>query len=130
MGQHQLLLIVLGIVIVGLSVFVGITVAGTSAEQANRDALMSDLMQLSAQARTYYHRPAMLLGGGNSFANFKIADAVKQSDHGLIEHINEGHNPNHIHFQATGTQIGKNGVDPIRIEIILTADETRVREHN
>ncbi len=130
MGQHQLLLIVLGIVIVGLSVFVGITVAGTSAEQANRDALISDLLQLSAQARTHFHRPAMLLGGGKSFANYKIPESVKQSDHGTIEHINEGHNPNHIHFQATGTQIGKNGTDPIRIEIILTADETRLREHN
>ena len=130
MGQQQFLLIVLGIIVVGLSIFVGISVAATSAEQANRDGLMSDLLQLSAQARAHYHRPAALRGGGSSFANFVIPEAQKKSDNGIIEHINEGHSTNHIHFEATGTVPGKNGVDPVRIEIILTADATRVREHN
>jgi hypothetical protein len=130
MGQQQFLLIVLGLIVVGLSIFVGISVAATSAEQACRDALMSDLITLSSQARAHYHRPAALRGGGSSFANFKIPEIQKTSEHGIIEHIYEGHNTNHIHFQATGTVPGKNGIDPVRIEIILTADETRIREHN
>jgi hypothetical protein len=55
---------------------------------------------------------------------------MKESDHGTLEHIYEGHNTNHIHFLGTGTVPGKNETDPVKIEFILTADETRIREHN
>jgi len=67
MGQQQLLLIVLGAIIVGLAVVVGINMFGSSAEQANIDAVRSDVLTFASSAQAFYKKPEMLGGGGNSF---------------------------------------------------------------
>ena len=46
MGQQQLLLIVLGVIIVGIAVVVGINLFNANATNANRDAVVSDLNNL------------------------------------------------------------------------------------
>ena len=71
MGQQQLLLIVLGVIVVGLTLAVGMSLAASSSVQANRDAVISDLITLSSLARTHFLRPSFLGGGGNSFEDFK-----------------------------------------------------------
>lgn len=68
MGQQQLLLIILGVIIVGIAVAVGITMFQDNAVSANKDAVTNDLVQLAAKAQQYYRKPASLGGGGNSFA--------------------------------------------------------------
>ena len=42
MGSQQLLLIVLGVIIVGIAVIVGISIFGSNADQANKDAVTHD----------------------------------------------------------------------------------------
>ena len=130
MGQNQLLQLVLAAIIVGIAIIIGINLAASSAGQANRDAVISDLFQLSSIARTHYRRPVALGGGGYSFANFKIPKAFVQNENGTIEHIQTGHPPDHIHFEATGKETGKNGTTPIRIEVRITIDEINLTEHN
>ena len=68
MGQQQLLLIILGVIVVGIAVAVGITMFSDSAINANRDALSNDLVNLASRAQQFYRRPTSLGGGGNSFA--------------------------------------------------------------
>ncbi len=75
MGQQQLLLIILGVIIVGIAVAVGITMFQDNAVSANRDAVTNDLVQLAAKAQQYYRKPTSLGGGGNSFATL-TADAA------------------------------------------------------
>ena len=67
MGQQQLLLIILGVIVVGIAVAVGITMFSDSAINANRDALSNDLVNLASRAQQFYRRPTSLGGGGNSF---------------------------------------------------------------
>ncbi|MBU1099053.1 MAG: hypothetical protein KKA84_01520 [Bacteroidetes bacterium] len=67
MGQQQLLLIVLGVIIVGIAVVVGINVFTASSVQANSDALIADCTNLAAMAQQHYRKPAALGGGGNTF---------------------------------------------------------------
>ena len=67
MGQQQLLLIVLGVIIVGIAVVVGINVFTSSAVSANKDSVSSDLMNLGSMAQQHYRKPASMGGGGNSF---------------------------------------------------------------
>jgi Tfp pilus assembly protein PilE len=67
MGQQQLLLIILGVIVVGIAVAVGITMFADSAVTANRDAVTNDLVNLASRAQQYYRRPTALGGGGNSF---------------------------------------------------------------
>ncbi|MDD8018172.1 MAG: hypothetical protein PHP42_07350 [Bacteroidota bacterium] len=67
MGQQQLLLIILGVIIVGIAVAVGITMFQDNAVSANRDAVTNDLVQLAAKAQQYFRKPVALGGGGNTF---------------------------------------------------------------
>ena len=70
MGQQQLLLIVLGVIIVGIAVVVGINLFNAQAISANRNAVISDLNNLGTMAMQYYKKPTGMLGGGNSFVGF------------------------------------------------------------
>ncbi|NOX66905.1 MAG: hypothetical protein GXO85_14200 [Chlorobi bacterium] len=67
MGQQQLLLIVLGVIIVGIAVVVGINVFTASAIEANRNAVISDLTNLATMAQQHYRKPVAMAGGGNAF---------------------------------------------------------------
>ena len=75
MGQQQLLLIILGVIIVGIAVAVGITLFQDNAVSSNRDAMTNDLMHLAAKARHFYSRPTSMGGGGHSFVGL-TADAA------------------------------------------------------
>jgi Tfp pilus assembly protein PilE len=75
MGQQQLLLIILGVIIVGIAVAVGITMFQDNAVDQNRSAVISDLTTLAAKGQQYYAKPTTLGGGGNSFVGL-TADAT------------------------------------------------------
>lgn len=73
MGQQQLLLIVLGVIIVGIAIAVGITMFKSNAQSSNRDQVINDLNNLSAKAQQYYRKPVSMAGGGQTFAGFWLA---------------------------------------------------------
>ena len=75
MGQQQLLLIILGVIVVGIAVAVGITMFADSAVTANRDAVTNDLVNLASRAQQFYRRPVALGGGGNSFTGLTASAA-------------------------------------------------------
>ncbi len=56
MGQQQLHLLVLAIILVGIAVAVGIDRFSTSTAEGNRDILISDLNFLSVVAQSYYKK--------------------------------------------------------------------------
>jgi len=82
MGQQQLLLIVLGVIIVGIAVVVGINVFTAQNTNSNRDAVTSDLTTIAAQAQQFYKKPTALGGGGNSFTGFTIPANMSKNPNG------------------------------------------------
>src|SRR5690606_18268938 len=66
MGQQQLLLLVLGIVIVGLAVVVGIQAFGENQKKANSDALVNDAIRLASDAQAWKLKPAAFGGGSTT----------------------------------------------------------------
>jgi hypothetical protein len=72
LGQQQLLLIVLGVIVVGIAVVVGINLFTANAVSANRDGVVADLTNLGAMAQQYYRKPAAMGGGGYTFTNWSI----------------------------------------------------------
>ena len=68
MGQQQLLLLVLGIVIVGLAVVVGIQAFSENQKKANADALVNDAIRIASDAQAWMLKPEAFGGGGNSCA--------------------------------------------------------------
>ena len=73
MGQTQLLMIVLAVIIVGIAVAVGITQFGESAVTANRDAVQLDCQRIVSNAQQWYKKPSSLGGGNNSFTGCTLA---------------------------------------------------------
>lgn len=79
MGQQQLLLIVLGVIIVGIAVVVGINVFTASSLEANRNAVVADLTTLASMAQQHYRKPAAMGGGGNTFDGFTVPAQLQQT---------------------------------------------------
>ncbi len=70
MGQQQLLLIVLGVIIVGVAVVVGINLFNANAEQSTKDTVVSEATNIGALAQQFFKKPTAMGGGGNKFVGF------------------------------------------------------------
>lgn len=66
MGQQQLLLLVLGIVIVGLAVVVGIQAFSENMKKANADALVNDAVRIASDIQAWKLKPAAFGGGADA----------------------------------------------------------------
>ncbi len=75
MGQQQLFLVILGVIVIGAAIAAGLSLFSDNAISANRDAVSEDLISLAGRAQQYYRRPASLGGGGSSFIGL-TADAT------------------------------------------------------
>ena len=82
MGQQQLLLIVLGVIVVGIAVVVGINLFNANAEEANKDGIVSDATNLGAMAQQYYKKPVSMGGGGNTFTGWLIPTGLDSTANG------------------------------------------------
>ena len=71
MGQQQLLLIVLGVIIVGIAVVVGINLFNANAETSTQDSIVSQGTNIGALAQQYYKKPVSMGGGGGAFDHSK-----------------------------------------------------------
>lgn len=67
MGQQQLLLVILSVIIVGIATAVGISLFTSEAIEANKDAIINDINNLASSAYQYRIRPVSMSGGGNSY---------------------------------------------------------------
>jgi hypothetical protein len=74
MGQQQLLLIVLGVIVVGIAVVVGINLFQANAESSTQDSMVSQGQALGALAQQFFKKPTAMGGGGNTFASFGTDD--------------------------------------------------------
>ena len=72
MGQQQLLLIVLGVIVVGIAVIVGINLFNSNSISSAKDGIVSDLNNLGAMAQQFYSKPVTMGGGGNTFTGWTI----------------------------------------------------------
>jgi hypothetical protein len=84
MGSQNLLLTFIGIVIVGITIAVAVTMFGANTADANRKAIVSDLQFFAGRARAYYARPASHAGGNHSFVGltFSRLSPTPQTDNG------------------------------------------------
>ena len=63
MGQQQLLLLVLGIVITGLAVVAGLQAFAVNQKKANIDALQLTSTRIASDAQTWLQKPSIFGGG-------------------------------------------------------------------
>ncbi len=82
MGQQQLLLIILGVIIVGIAIAVGISQFGAHSTQANKDGVTASVINVAANAYQYKIRPATMGGGGGAYTNYTIPSKMANDDNG------------------------------------------------
>lgn len=87
MGQQQLLLLVLGIVIVGLAVVVGIQAFTENMKKSNSDALVNDAIRIASDAQAWKLKPAAFGGGADitgwtGFTLQQVGYATGDADNG------------------------------------------------
>jgi hypothetical protein len=78
MGQQQLLLIVLGVIVVGIAVVVGINLFNANAESSTQDSIVSQCTNLGAMAQQYFKKPTSMGGGGGHFTGFENTSIPQQ----------------------------------------------------
>ncbi len=72
MGQQQLLLLVLAVIIVGTSIVVGIGIFHKNAEKANIDMVVNEVVEMGGFAHQYYLKPASMGGGDQKFTGLTL----------------------------------------------------------
>lgn len=122
MGQQQLLLIVLGVIIVGIAVVVGINVFTASSLQANNNAVIADLTTIASMAQQYYRKPTAMGGGGNAFDNFGIPASLLTTANGSYT-ISTAGAGDAISFTGVGTEVNDGGTD---LTVILDVTPTAI----
>ena len=82
MGQQQLLLIVLGVIIVGIAIAVGITQFGAQSSESNKDGITSGVVNIAADAYQYKIRPTSMGGGSQAYTGYAIPAKMRVDDNG------------------------------------------------
>jgi hypothetical protein len=127
MGQQQLLLIVLGVIVVGIAVVVGINLFNANATAANRDGVISDLNNLSAMAQQFYKKPTSMGGGGNTFTNWSIPTGLDSTANGQYVETPSATN---VSIVGTGYETGDNGSSPVQATATVTSNTIGVAVNN
>lgn len=116
MGQQQLLLIVLGVIIVGIAVVVGINVFTASSTSSNRDSVISDLTNLASLSQTYYRKPTALAGGNNTFTGWTVPAQLATTGNGTYTATVAAQS---VTLVGTGNQTGNDGTNPVKVTMVV-----------
>ncbi|WKZ69056.1 MAG: hypothetical protein QY331_13935 [Melioribacteraceae bacterium] len=114
MGQQQLLLIVLGVIIVGIAIVMGINLFKANAVEAKRNNVTNELVNLAAMAQQFYQRPTALGGGSRTFTGWQIPAELTSTANGSykIESIDA----QQIILIGTGNEV-VTGNDSVQVQI-------------
>jgi hypothetical protein len=116
MGQQQLLLIVLGVIIVGIAITVGINLFTANAASANRDAVTADLISLASSSQIFYRRPVVLAGGGRTFTGWTIPPRLATNANGSYTVTVAAQS---ITLVGTGTENGNDGSTKVKVTMVV-----------
>jgi len=130
MGQQQLLLIVLGVVIVGLAIATAVTLMNSQSTATNRDAVTNDLLNLSARAQQYHRRPRMMGGGGGSFAGLTMRKITPKptnpnGTYSLSPDPVSG-TPPFVTLTGVGVEVGNDASTPVMVVMTVWADSAKM----
>ena len=120
MGQQQLLMIVLAIIIVGIAIAVSMELFRSNAIESKRDILIDETSYLGTMAIQYFKKPKELGGGGKSFVGWTIPPSMIQTYNGNFMTANVS--ASEVVITGTGTEV-VTGTDSIKVQTTVTAEE-------
>ncbi|KAB2922669.1 MAG: hypothetical protein F9K22_11070 [Bacteroidetes bacterium] len=114
MGNQQILLIVLGMVIIGVTISVAIVLVNENAVTANRDAMSTDIVNIATRAQQYYNTPTAFGGGGRSYVGLS-ANAAGMSKLVSAAQSNSGNGTYTILVAGSASQVILQGVGNVEL---------------
>ncbi len=145
MGQQQLLLIVLGVIVVGIAILVGLTMFRSNTQSSNRDQIVSDLERLATVAQEYYRKPVSMAGGADNFKNFALSAIDTGNDDGSFKATTSPPNDadpmsgsiapiststQEIYLIGYGKELGNNNRQAVKAYAAVTPDSVSIRIMN
>ena len=120
MGQQQLLLIVLALIIVGIAIAISVELFRANAIEDKRDILIEETSSLADLAIQYYKKPREMGGGGKSFLGWTIPSSMVQTYNGnfMTASITQAQ----VIITGTGTEV-VTGTDSIKVETYVSGTE-------
>ena len=120
MGQQQLLLIVMAIIVIGIAITVAIQMFRTNAIEQKRDILIEETTSIGYLAIQYYKKPAEMGGGSKSFLGWTIPSQMVITANGNF--MTSTIVADQVIISGTGTEV-ISGTDSIEVQTIVTANE-------
>lgn len=117
MGQQQLLLIVLGVIIVGIAIFVGINLFRANAIETKRNNVTNELVNLASMAQQYYMKPSSLGGGSRTFSGWAIPNELSVTANG---HFTAVVSKDDVVITGVGNEVVTNN-DSVTVQINVTS---------
>ncbi|MGD8306072.1 MAG: hypothetical protein PVF17_05415 [Ignavibacteria bacterium] len=119
MGQQQLLLVILGIIIIAVAIAVSIELFRGNAIDRKREILISESQNLGSIALAYFKKPQMMGGGGKKFTGWAIPPQMSFTVNGsYIAQVS----PDNVIIIGTGTEVVTEN-DSIKVRTLITANE-------
>lgn len=118
MGQQQLLLIVLGAIIVGISVRIGFRIVDAQYTQQNRDQMTLQMQNIYANAEQYATKSARQAGGGGAYTGFVLSKTMLKNTSGTYTAVVTGAKA--LTIVGTGVVTGNNGASPVLVTCTVT----------
>lgn len=113
MGQQQLLLIVLGLITVGIAIFVGVSLFRSHAIESKRAIITNELVNLAALAQQFYLKPTSLGGGSRKFTGWSIPPELASTSAG---HYTSQINQDSVVVVGVGNEVVQNN-DSLKMQI-------------
>jgi len=127
MGQTQLLLGILGVLLVGVAIFVGISMFSANAVENTRSAIITDLQAFSGKALTYYWKPATQGGGNKSFNGVTIGQIAAMGENPNARYYVESAQDDNCVIVGVGKIVAGDG-DSIRVRIQVSPTKRGIVE--
>ena len=125
MGQTQLLLVILGLLLIGVAIFVGVEMFTQRSVDDVRNAVMTDLNNYAARALAYYAKPATQGGGEKTFTGVSMSMIFPSSENVNGRYYIESAQDDNCTIVGVGKAIS--GLDSIRIRIRVTPERNTIQ---
>ena len=119
MGQQQLLLIILGVIVVGVAIAIAMTLFRANAIDRKREILVNESHNIGSIAISYYKKPQMMGGGGKTFTGWQIPTQLQSTVNGTYTAQVSADN---VVITGTGTEVVTES-DSIKVETTVTSNE-------
>ncbi len=122
MGQQQLLLITVAIIIVGIALLVSFSIYRQNSIDQNRDNVTNQSLNLASMAMSYYKKPKSMGGNDRSFAGWDVPSYLTTTENGTFTAIAYSDS---VIIIGIGNEI-VSGYDHVKVQTTVTKNNFRV----